>query len=73
MNWNKDKSGKQCTAKTCYVISFAIVMIRVLFGGMTLGDFTMPAADISQLSLLIAATGAIYYGRNHTKETHNDS
>lgn len=63
----EDKDGKKCAAKTVFIATAAICLIKVLLGGVSFGELSFPPADYAGMAALIGAVGAIYFGRNHTK------
>ena len=60
----EDKNGKKCLAKTCFLITFISVI-----GKYTLeGFFSIPSFDSGAAVALLTTTGALYFGRSHTKD-----
>ncbi len=62
-----DQKGNKDASKTLFVLAGLISVLRVLFGGVAFGDFTVPEADYTGLAAFVGAFGAIHFGRSHTK------
>ena len=61
------KDGRMSLSRTAYIATLTIVLIKVLLSGVVAYDITFGEADIAGMALLVAATGATYFGRENTK------
>ena len=66
----KDSSGKKSVTMTAFVIGFIVCNIKLLFAGLTVGDFSLAAFTGSEYGIAIAALGSIYVLR---RRNNNDS
>lgn len=62
-----DQKGNKDASKTLFVLSGIVCLIRVLLGGIQIGDFQFPSVDYAGMAAFIGALGAIHFGRSHTK------
>lgn len=57
-----DKQGNKCAAKLAFTLTIATCLGKIL-----IASYTKDSIDYSGMSTLIAAVGAIYWGRSNTK------
>ena len=60
-------TGKPCTAKTLYVLSWLVVMLKIIISGVAFGDWTGETVDFIGLAAVLTVTSGIYYGRSKVK------
>ncbi len=61
-NLYEDKDGKTCAAKVAFMLT-----VLTCLGKIWLASYTGDVIDYNGMAVLIGASGAIYFGRNHTK------
>ena len=64
----QDTNGKMSLARTAYITTLTVTLVKILVSGVVFGDIVMGVADISGMALLVAATGATYFGRENSKK-----
>jgi hypothetical protein len=60
----KDKQGNWCAAKTVFVLTWVGLMYRM---------FVDETFDYSEAAAFLASVGAVYFGRNHTKQASQNA
>jgi len=66
----KGADNKTCMAKTAFMYSLGICLIKILISGVAIGDMTFEQADYTGMAAFLAPVAAIYYGRAKTKAEH---
>lgn len=65
-------TGKTCTAKTLHVLTWLVVILKVLASGMSFGEWTGESVDFVGLAALLTVTSGIYYARSKVKSDAQD-
>lgn len=60
----KDKQGNWCAAKTVFVLTWVGIMYRM---------FVDAEFDYAAAAAFLASVGAVYWGRNQTKQASQDA
>lgn len=68
----KDTSGEQSLTATAFIIGFAIVNIKLILSGLTIGDLTFSEFTGSDYGLALASLGAIYVMRRATSKKESE-
>ena len=63
----KGRDNKTCMAKTAFMYSLGICLVKILMSGATVGDIVLEQADYSGMALFLSPLAAIYWGRAKTK------
>lgn len=67
----KGADGKICNAKICYNITLSVCLFKIVVSGMIIGTWNAGPVDYTGLAMILGAVGAVYYGRNQTKQKNN--
>jgi hypothetical protein len=68
----KDTDGKKSLTATAFVYGFLVLNFKLLFSGITLGDFQMAQFSGVEYGAALAALGGIYVlRRNNNMESNN--
>jgi len=67
-----DTSGKKSATLTAFVLGFMVVNLKLIFSGMSFGDFTLSAFTGSEYGIALGALGGIYILRRSTTKENND-
>lgn len=59
----KNSDGKPSTTMTAFIVGFAVVNLKLLISGLTLGGYTMAAFSGGEYAAAVGALGAIYVMR----------
>ena len=59
----KDSTGKKSMTATFAYISFAVVMLKVLLGGVTIGSFSFGGIDAMSIAAVLGPTLGAYTAR----------
>ena len=65
--YTQGRDGKHCTAKSLYVMSWIVIMLKLLISGISYNGLVTTAADLTGMAALLTVTAATYYGRSRTK------
>ena len=63
----KGRDGTDCTAKTIFVATWAIVMVKVLLSGTKFGPVEFLEVDFIGLTAVLTSTAGIYGYRSKVK------
>ena len=62
------KKERMCTARTGWVVTLAVGLAKLAVSGMTItGVVSFETFDYAGFSLILAAVGGIYWGRQDSK------
>ncbi len=63
----KDSDGKTCAAKVAFMSTVATCLSSILYA-----TYAETSIDYNGMGVLIAAVGAIYFGRSQTKASNKN-
>lgn len=61
-----DTSGKKSTTLTSFVLGFTVINLKLLFGGIAIGDITIAPFTGGEYAAALGALGGIYIFRRST-------
>jgi hypothetical protein len=64
-------NGEMSGSKTAFMVTLAVILFKVLIGGITYAGFTSVPPDYAGMGVLIGAVGAVYAARNHKPKGDN--
>jgi len=65
--------GEMSGSKAAFMATLAVILFKVLIGGITYEGFTSVPPDYAGMGVLIAAVGAVYAARNHKPKGDKDA
>ena len=71
--WIRDARGQADTMLTFSVVAFALVVFKVLLGGMTFKGYTVAPIDPTTIAALLTPTLTAYVARRYTDAKFVDS
>ena len=63
----KGQNGKVCAAKTAFMVSLLVCLIKILLSGLVINGIPMESADYGGMAAFLSPLAAVYWGRSHTK------
>lgn len=66
MAWMKNTEGKADAVLTMSVIGFVVVLLKVLFSDVTIGDWTFGTIDAGTVAAILTPTLGAYVARRYT-------
>lgn len=67
----KGQNDKVCMAKTAFMYSLGVCLVKILLSGITVGDIEFEQVDLVGLAAFLTPIGAVYWGRSETKAKTN--
>lgn len=62
-----DKDGNFCAAKTVFMLSFFVCLVKIMFSNMTFGAVSFGQVDYTGMAAFLSPLMAAYLGRSYTK------
>jgi hypothetical protein len=64
-------SEKKCAAKTAFIVTLSVFLLKILISGMSIGDLQFETANYTGMASFLAPLGAVYFGRSYVKAQKN--
>jgi hypothetical protein len=61
----KDKNGEPSVTLSAFVLGFTVASLKLLFSGMTIGDFTIEQFSGGDFAATVSALGGVYVLRRN--------